>query len=83
MNEQQIFTAVAAENSAVPTLLCGHCHSTLSRAKIFRTERDTAAPGIDCQTIGYCSADDCGAVNCCDEAMSAFENCDQLLGLAS
>ncbi|QSP96501.1 hypothetical protein LPB19_07365 [Marinobacter salinisoli] len=82
MNEQQIFNAVAAENSAVPTLLCGHCHSTLSRAKIFRTEGGEL-PNVNCQTIGYCSADDCGAVNCCDEAMSAFENSEQLLGLAS
>ena len=82
MSQQQHYTALLAEGSAVPTLLCGHCHSILSRARIFRNEGNNQQD-IECQTIALCSADDCGAVNCCDEAMSRIDNPEELLGVAS
>lgn len=80
--EQQIYSAHLAEGSAVPTLLCGHCRSILSRARIFRNDGDHLR-GAECHTIGLCSADDCGAVNCCDAAMARIDNPEQLLGVAS
>jgi len=82
MNEQHFYIALVAEGSAVPTLLCGHCRSILSRARIFRNEGDHQRD-MECRTIGLCSADDCGAVNCCDDAMARLENPEQLFGLAS
>ncbi|MBW7472887.1 hypothetical protein K0B93_17945 [Marinobacter sp. F4218] len=82
MNDQHIYTALVAEGSAVPTLLCGHCGSILSRARIFRNEGDRLQD-VKCMTVGLCSADDCGAVNCCDSAMASIENPDQLFGMAS
>lgn len=82
MSKQEHYRAVAAKGSAVPTLLCGHCHSTLPRARIFRNE-DERFQDFHCQTIGLCSADDCGAVNCCDDALMAFDNPETLFGLAS
>lgn len=82
MNDQHIYTALVAEGSAVPTLLCGHCQSILSRARIFRNEGDHFLD-IECTTVGLCSADDCGAVNCCDAAMARIDNPDQLFGMAS
>lgn len=81
-NDHQIYTAHLAEGSAVPTLLCGHCRSILSRARIFRNEGDNHQDA-ECQTIGLCSADDCGAVNCCDAAMAHIDNPEQLFGIAS
>lgn len=81
-NDQQIYTALVAEGSAVPTLLCGHCHSILSRARIFRNDGDDIRD-VECMTVGLCSADDCGAVNCCDAAMASIDNPDQLFGMAS
>lgn len=82
MSKQEHYRAVAATGSAVPTLLCGHCHSTLPRARIFRNEGDHFQD-VHCLTIGLCSADDCGAVNCCDDALTAFDNPEALVGLAS
>ncbi|MBB5322684.1 hypothetical protein [Marinobacter oulmenensis] len=82
MTQNNYYTAILAERSAVPTLLCGHCHSILSRARIFRNEGDQHQD-IECQVIGLCSADDCRAVNCCDEAMEKLENPEQLLDIAS
>ncbi|WP_286221945.1 hypothetical protein [Marinobacter apostichopi] len=82
MNDQQIYTAHLAEGSTVPTLLCGHCRSILSRARIFRNQGDKQHDA-ECQTIGLCSADDCGAVNCCDAAMAHIDNPELLLGIAS
>lgn len=81
MTEQQHYTATLAESSAVPTLLCGHCHSTLSRARIFRN-KDNQSRVTECITIGLCSADDCGAVNCCDDALARVDNPEQLFGIA-
>ncbi|WP_336367233.1 hypothetical protein [Marinobacter sp. C2H3] len=72
MSEPNHYHALLAEGSAVPTLLCGRCHSILSRSRISRNRN--AQPGGQCQTIGLCSADDCGAVNCCDDALARIDN---------
>lgn len=82
MTEPQHYTALLAEGSAVPTLLCGHCHSILSRARIFRNQVNQH-PDMKCRTIGLCSADDCGAVNCCDQALARVDNPERLFGIAS
>lgn len=66
------YIATLAKNNTVPTLLCGHCGSILSRAKIFANE-DNNRYDLDCKTIGLCSADDCGAANNCDNALEAAE----------
>lgn len=66
------YTARLAENSTVPTLLCGHCRSILPAKRIFANEGENRYD-LPCDTIGLCSADDCGAVNCCDEAMRAAD----------
>lgn len=74
--------AIAAESSAVPTLLCGHCRSTLSRGRIFRNgERHNF--GINCHTVALCPADDCGAVNCCDQALAGLDGAEELISKAS
>lgn len=80
LNEHYI--ASLAEHSAVPTLLCGHCQSMLPRARIFRNS-DENQYGHACQVIGLCSADDCGAVNCCDSALKHVENPERLFAIAS
>ena len=66
------YAAQLAENCTVPTLLCGHCKSILSPKRIFANDGDNRYE-LPCDTIGLCSADDCGAVNCCDEAMKGAE----------
>lgn len=76
------YTAILAEGSAVPTLLCGHCRSILSRTRIFKNRGDDHQD-IQCSTIGLCSADDCGAVNCCDDALARVENPERLFDIAS
>ncbi len=69
MNKHQdLYTAQLAKHSTIPTLLCGHCQSILPQARIF-TNRGENRYDLPCDTIGLCSADDCGAVNCCDQAM--------------
>ncbi|WP_303291479.1 hypothetical protein [Marinobacter sp. SS5-14b] len=82
MTHNNAYTALLAEGSAVPTLLCGHCHSILSRARIFRNKGDISLDP-SCQTIGLCSADDCGAVNCCDDALAGVANSERLFDIAS
>lgn len=82
MTEQHHYTAILAERSAVPTLQCGHCRSILSRARIFRNE-GSQHQDLECRTIGLCSADDCGAVNCCDDALARVDNPERLFGIAS
>ncbi|HET8850521.1 MAG: hypothetical protein B7X58_05990 [Marinobacter sp. 34-60-7] len=82
MTQPNHYTAILAEGSAVPTLLCGHCHSILSRARIFRNTGGDHQ-GLQCDTIGLCSADDCGAMNCCDEAFARIDNPERLFGIAS
>ncbi|WP_417566012.1 hypothetical protein [Marinobacter sp.] len=82
MTEQHHFTAILAEGSAVPTLLCGHCRSILSRTRIFRNKGGQHQE-MECKVIGLCSADDCGAVNCCDQALALVENPERLFGIAS
>ncbi|MCG7201000.1 hypothetical protein MD273_14795 [Marinobacter pelagius] len=81
MTEQTHYNAILAVGSAVPTLLCGHCRSILSRARMFRNEGENQQD-IQCQVLALCPADDCGAVNCCDDAMTEIENPDLLLDLA-
>lgn len=81
MTHNNYYTALLAERSAVPTLLCGHCHSILSRARIFRNEGNNKQD-FDCDVLALCSADDCGAVNCCDEAMARIEDPKRLLDIA-
>ncbi|EMP57556.1 hypothetical protein MSNKSG1_00376 [Marinobacter santoriniensis NKSG1] len=81
MREPNHYNAILAEGCAVPTLLCGHCHSILSRSRIFLNEGDNQQ-SIECRTIGLCSADDCGAVNCCDDAMRHIDGPERLFGLA-
>ncbi|MFW5823808.1 MAG: hypothetical protein ACOCVV_02450 [Marinobacter sp.] len=66
------YVARLAEHSTIPTLLCGHCQSILSPKRIFANEGNHRHD-LPCQTIGLCSADDCGAVNCCDEALKEAE----------
>lgn len=81
MTDHTHYNAILAEGSAVPNLLCGHCRSILSRARMFRNEGENQQ-GIQCRVLALCSADDCGAVNCCDDAMAEIENPDRLLDLA-
>ncbi|MFO8142987.1 MAG: hypothetical protein R6T87_14135 [Marinobacter sp.] len=82
MTDDIPYTAILAEGSAVPTLLCGHCQSMLSRNRIFGNQSD-AYQDIHCNTIGLCSADDCGAVNCCDDALTRIDNPERRFGIAS
>ncbi|MBL3557206.1 MULTISPECIES: hypothetical protein [Marinobacter] len=82
MTQTEHFQAIASQRSAVPTLLCGHCHSTLSRGRIFRNGEQHPY-GISCDTIALCPADDCGALNCCDAALARLENGDDLISKAS
>ncbi len=82
MTQTEHFHAIAAESSAVPTLLCGHCRSIISRGRIFRNGEQQAY-GISCQTIALCSADDCGALNCCDAALARLEDGEDLISEAS
>lgn len=82
MTQTEHYHAIAAKSSAVPTLLCGHCHSTLSRGRIFRNGEQQAY-GISCETIALCSADDCGALNCCDTALAGLDGAAELVSEAS
>ena len=82
MTEQHHYIAILAEGSAVPTLQCGHCRSILSRTRIFRN-KGSQHQDMECKMIGLCSADDCGAVNCCDQALARVENPERLFGIAS
>lgn len=82
MTQTEHFHAIASENSAVPTLLCGHCRSTLSRGRIFRNGEQHVY-GIRCHTIALCSADDCGALNCCDAALARLGGAEDLINKAS
>lgn len=82
MTQHDYFIAIRAQGCAVPTLLCGHCNSTLSRARVLCNE-GRARLDITCQTIGLCSADDCGAVNCCDAAMAEIDSSERIRQIAS
>ena len=72
MSIQERYNAQLAENRVIPTFLCGHCSSTIPKARIFRNDGDNRHD-MACHTIGLCSADDCGAVNCLDDAMRKLE----------
>lgn len=82
MTKQEYYDAMLAEGSAVPTLLCGHCHSILSHKRIFRNDGDNQHD-FSCEVIGLCSADDCGAVNCCDRALEKVDEPERLFRIAS
>ncbi|SFM74545.1 hypothetical protein [Marinobacter zhejiangensis] len=82
MKKHQHFEATLAPASAVPTLLCGHCQSTLSRARMFTNEGENRYD-IPCQIIALCPADDCGALNSCDAAMAQLENPEIAMQIAS
>lgn len=82
MDKQEHYQALLAEGHAIPTLLCGHCHSTLSRSRIFCNQGE-ARVNAPCETLAVCSADDCGALNCCDSALSQLENPDIVRQIAS
>lgn len=81
MTHNNHYNALLAERSAVPTLLCGHCHSILSRARIFKNHGDSPE-NAECGVIALCSADDCGAVNCCDEALARVDNPERMFAVA-
>lgn len=69
---KEYYDADIAPHSALPTLVCGRCNSILSKSRIFRNEgKDRQS--LACHVIGLCSADDCGAVNCCDKALEELE----------
>lgn len=82
MDKHEHFEATLANGSAVPTLLCGHCQSTLSRARIFPNQGE-GRYNIPCNIIALCPADDCGAVNCCDAALALLENPESVMQIAS
>lgn len=82
MQKTEYYSAIASEGSAVPTLLCGHCRSTLSRGRIFRNGEQNSY-GIQCHTLALCSADDCGALNCCDAALARLDDPEELFSKAS
>ncbi|MDL0430683.1 hypothetical protein QPM17_06080 [Marinobacter sp. TBZ242] len=82
MTQPEHYHAIASESSAVPTLLCGHCRSPLSRGRIFH-HGEQHLYGISCHTVALCSADDCGALNCCDAALERLEGGDDLISKAS
>lgn len=81
MTQTDHYTAIASEGSAVPTLLCGHCHSTLSRGRIFRNGGQRSF-NVSCQTVALCPADDCGALNCCDAALARLDGACDLISEA-
>lgn len=81
MTQNHQYTALLAERSAVPTLLCGHCHSILSRTRMFRNQGDNLL-AIDCGVFALCPADDCGAVNCCDDALARIDNPERMFAIA-
>ncbi|WP_404368546.1 hypothetical protein [Marinobacter sp.] len=82
MTHQTHYQAQLAQSSVNPSLLCGHCNSILSPSKIFRNPGDRDFDG-SCAVIGLCSADDCGSVNCCDDALSRVDNPSRIVDLAS
>lgn len=82
MTLHEHYEAALAPGSAVPTLLCGHCQSTLSRARMFTNDGDTRFD-IPCQIVALCPADDCGALNCCDVALAKLENPESAMQIAS
>lgn len=67
-----LYTAQLAPHSTVPTLLCGHCRSILPAKRIIANDGEHRYD-LPCNTLGLCSADDCGAVNCCDDALREAE----------
>lgn len=81
MTETNHFQARLAKGATMPTLLCGHCGSILPRGRIVRNESEQSLD-TDCRFIGLCAADDCGAVNCCDQALAEIDNPDTVVDMA-
>ncbi|MBS3804986.1 MAG: hypothetical protein KGY54_10590 [Oleiphilaceae bacterium] len=81
MTASEHFQAKLAKSSTVPTLLCGHCGSILPRGRIFRND---ISENLDasCRIVGLCSADDCGALNCCDDALAQLDNPEKIVDMA-
>lgn len=82
MKKNDIYTARLAGHSALPALICGHCGSMLSKSRVF-VNKGMAKVDLPSDVIAYCSADDCGAVNCCDEALKALDESETFLAIAS
>lgn len=82
MVKEEHFEARVAERSVVPTLLCGHCGSILSRARVFRNQGAQRFE-LSCDVVGLCQADDCGALNCCDAALANLDNPSSIVDIAS
>lgn len=72
MNQQDIYVARLADHSVRPTLICGHCNSMLSKTRVFINEGEERVD-VPSRIVAYCTADDCGAVNCCDEALGSLD----------
>ena len=81
MTKQDVYHARVAGHSALPTLACGHCNSMLSKTRMFLNDGNKV--DVSSRMIAYCSADDCGAVNCCDEALQALDDAMSLQAMAS
>lgn len=82
MSKQEVYKARLADHSVLPTLLCGHCNSMLSKTRVFVNE-GSAKVDVSSYIVAYCSADDCGAVNCCDEALRGVEDTRAFQAIAS
>jgi hypothetical protein len=82
MNHQDVFVARLADHSVLPTLICGHCNSMLSKTRVFVNEGEGKVD-VSARIVAYCSADDCGAVNCCDEALRNLDEAMALQAIAS
>lgn len=72
MNKEQHYEARLARGHVVPNLLCGHCESVIPKARIFNND-DDQYQDVNCHNVGLCFADDCGAVNCCDNAIKELD----------
>lgn len=82
MDKQDVYTARLADHSVLPTLICGHCSSMLSKTRMFVNEGKKKVD-VSSRIVAYCSADDCGAVNCCDEALRTLDDAMTLQAIAS
>lgn len=82
MSKQDVYKARLADHSVLPTLICGHCNSMLSKTRVFVNE-GLDKVDVSSHIIAYCSADDCGAVNCCDEALRGLDDSYPFQAIAS
>lgn len=82
MKKQEVYKARLADHSVLPTLVCGHCSSILSKTRVFVNEGNDKV-NVSSRIVAYCSADDCGAVNCCDEALRDLDDTRAFQAIAS